>query len=28
MIVDRHKEKGMFWLTGSQPFQLMEKVSE
>jgi len=28
MIVDRQKQKGMFWLTGSQPFQLMEKVSE
>ncbi|MDR1631844.1 MAG: ATP-binding protein [Dysgonamonadaceae bacterium] len=28
MIVDRRKEKGLFWLTGSQPFQLMEKVSE
>ena len=28
MLVDKHKQKGMFWLTGSQPFQLMEKVSE
>ncbi|MDR1543307.1 MAG: ATP-binding protein [Prevotellaceae bacterium] len=28
MIVDKRKEKGLFWLTGSQPFQLMEKVSE
>jgi len=28
MIVDKHKQKGMFWLTGSQPFHLMEKVSE
>jgi predicted AAA+ superfamily ATPase len=28
MIVDKEKQKGMFWLTGSQPFQLMEKVSE
>ncbi|MCL2649481.1 MAG: ATP-binding protein [Candidatus Azobacteroides sp.] len=28
MLVDRHKQKGMFWLTGSQPFQLMKKVSE
>lgn len=28
MAVDREKRKGMFWLTGSQPFQLMEQVSE
>ena len=28
MIVDKQKQKGLFWLTGSQPFQLMEKVSE
>jgi predicted AAA+ superfamily ATPase len=28
MMVDKRKEKGLFWLTGSQPFQLMEKVSE
>ena len=28
ILVDRRKQKGMFWLTGSQPFQLMEKVSE
>ncbi|MCE5331309.1 MAG: ATP-binding protein [Bacteroidales bacterium] len=28
MLVDKQKQKGMFWLTGSQPFQLMEKVSE
>lgn len=28
MLVDKQKLKGMFWLTGSQPFQLMEKVSE
>ena len=28
MAVDRDKRNGMFWLTGSQPFQLMERVSE
>ncbi|MCL1868328.1 MAG: ATP-binding protein [Paludibacter sp.] len=28
ILADRNKQKGMFWLTGSQPFQLMEKVSE
>lgn len=28
MIVDKKKEKGLFWLTGSQPFQLMQRVSE
>ena len=28
MFVDRYKQKGMFWITGSQPFQLMAKVSE
>jgi predicted AAA+ superfamily ATPase len=28
MIVDKRKEKGLFWLTGSQPFQLMKNVSE
>jgi predicted AAA+ superfamily ATPase len=28
MAVDREKRKGMFWLTGSQPFHLMERVSE
>jgi len=26
MFVDKHKQKGIFWLTGSQPFQLMEKT--
>jgi len=28
MIVDKEKKKGMFWLTGSQQFQLMKNVSE
>ena len=28
ILVDRQKENGMFWLTGSQPFQLMKNVSE
>jgi predicted AAA+ superfamily ATPase len=28
IIVDREKKKGLFWLTGSQPFLLMKGVSE
>ena len=28
MVVDREKQKGMFWLTGSQQFHLMRNVSE
>ena len=28
MIVDRNNQKGLFWLTGSQPFHLMQGVSE
>ena len=28
MAVDRNRRKGMFWLTGSQPFSLMQNVSE
>lgn len=28
MLVDREQEKGMFWLTGSQQFQLMKGVTE
>jgi len=28
IAVDRARRKGMFWLTGSQPFQLMKDVSE
>ena len=28
MAVDREKQKGMFWLTGSQQFHLMRNVSE
>ena len=28
MAVDRGKQKGMFWLTGSQQFHLMKNVSE
>jgi predicted AAA+ superfamily ATPase len=28
MAVDRNLKKGMFWLTGSQPFHLMKGVSE
>ena len=27
-LADRHKQAGMFWLTGSQQFQLMKNVSE
>lgn len=28
MLVDRHRKPGLFWLTGSQQFQLMQNVSE
>jgi predicted AAA+ superfamily ATPase len=28
MAVDKDRRKGMFWLTGSQPFNLMQGVSE
>jgi len=28
MAVDKDRRKGMFWLTGSQPFNLMQNVSE
>jgi predicted AAA+ superfamily ATPase len=28
MIVDKEKKEGLFWLTGSQPFQLMKNVTE
>ena len=28
MIVDERKEKGLYWLTGSQQFHLMQNVSE
>lgn len=28
VLVDRHKEPGMFWLTGSQKFSLMKGVTE
>jgi len=28
MYVDSHKENGMYWLTGSQQFYLMKRVSE
>jgi predicted AAA+ superfamily ATPase len=28
IVVDREQEKGMFWLTGSQQFQLMKGVTE
>lgn len=28
MIVDKHKDPGMFWLTGSQKFHLMKGVTE
>jgi predicted AAA+ superfamily ATPase len=28
MKVDKEKQKGMFWITGSQQFQLMKNVSE
>jgi len=28
MAVDKEHKKGLFWLTGSQQFQLMKEVSE
>ncbi|WNY25826.1 ATP-binding protein [Methanolapillus millepedarum] len=28
MAIDREKKKGLFWLTGSQQFQMMKNVSE
>lgn len=28
MVVDRRKERGLFWLTGSQQFEMMKNVTE
>jgi predicted AAA+ superfamily ATPase len=28
MVVDKEKKDGLFWLTGSQPFELMKNVTE